>query len=352
MAGSWDATALPTRPGLYLNFIKAAIAQITGGARGVVAIPLKEYSITAEPKQFYTVENEQEAIDLFGVGNITSIKLALRGGAKEVLVYTMPEIDGTTVTEEEAYTEARDSFEAYVFNVFVYDGEISDTEQDAGLAWCQRNKEEGKHFMVVFGGTAEDDADPTVGDARSTRLKDDYSVNLIVGGELSGAAYSSGEYAPYMAGLIAGTPINRSITYTQVPLEDVNKRLRNSEINAALESGSLVLVHDGEKVKIEQGLCTSGEKIRNVRARQAVATDVTKTASDNYIGKLNNNPDGQATLIAAITAYLEKLENENVLMEPKVTLDPNRESVGDKVFLNIKYTEVDSMERIFLTINI
>jgi hypothetical protein len=352
MAGSWDPTALPIRPGLYLNFVQAAIAQITGGARGIVAIPLKTYDGTAEVKKFYTVEKEQEAIDLFGADNIQSIKLALRGGAKEVLVYTMPVIDGVDITEEEAYTEARNEFEARIFNVFVYDGEISATEQDAGLAWCKRNKDEGKHFMVVFGGTVEDDTDPEIGDARSTRLKDDYSVNLIVGGELSGASYSSGEYAPYIAGLIAGTAINRSITYTQVPLEDVNKRLRNSEIEAALEAGSLVLVHDGEKVKVEQGLCTSGAKIRSIRARQAIATDITKTAADNYIGKLNNNADGQATLISAILAYLENLEVNNVLMEPSVVLDPQRESKGDTVFLLIEYTEVDSMERVFLTINI
>lgn len=350
MAGSWDPTALPIRPGLYLNFVQAAIAQITGGARGIVAIPLKTYGITAEAGNFYTVENEQEAVELFGVGNITSIKLALRGGAKEVLVYTLPEV--TELNEEEVYTAARNEFEARQFNVFVYDGEISATEQDAGLAWCQRNKEEGKHFVIVFGGATVDDTDPTVGDARSTRLKDDYSVNLIIGGELSGQSFSSSEYAPYIAGLIAGTLINRSITYAQVPLEDVNKRLRNSEINAALQAGSLVLVHDGEKVKIEQGLCTSGEKIRSIRARQAIATDITKTAADNYIGKLNNNADGQATLISAIMAYLENLENENVLTDPVVTLDPTRESIGDSVFILIEYTEVDSMERIFLTINI
>lgn len=352
MGGAWDPTALPIRPGLYINFVEAAVAQITGGARGIVAIPLKTYSGTAITKTFYTVEDEQQAIELFGEANIQSIKLALRGGAKEVLVYTMPEIDGTTVTETAAYTEAREKFEARIFNVFVYDGEISDAEQDAGLAWCQANKSEGKHFMVVFGGNEVGDADPSIGNARTTRLADNYSVNLIVGGELSGTSYSSGEYAAYIAGLIAGTAINRSITYNQVPLDDVNRRMRNSEIKTALEAGSLVLTNDGEKVKIEQGITTSGKKIRAVRARQAISTDIVKTASDYYIGKLDNNEDGQATLISAVKAYLEKLEASNVLTDIEVTLDPNFPSVGDRVFLLISYIDVDSMERIFLTINV
>lgn len=348
----WDPTSLPVRPGLYINFKEAAVAQITGGARGTVAIPLKTYSGTAVAKTFYTIEKEGDAIELFGATNIQSIKFALQGGAKEVLVYTLPTVGGTTVTEAEAYSEARMAFEARPFNVFVFDGEVSATEQDNTKTWVDQNRTEKKHFYFVTGGSAADDADPSVGNARTTRLADDYISNLIVGGNVSGVEYSSGEYAAYIAGLIAGTAINRSITYMQVPLDDVNKRLRNSEIVTALQAGSLVLVNDGEKVKIEQGLTTTKKKIRNIRARQAVATDIEKTARDSYIGKLDNNVDGQVALITAIKKYLETLEDNNVLTGPIVVLDPQRESVGDQVYLSISFTETDSMERIFLTINV
>jgi Phage tail sheath protein subtilisin-like domain/Phage tail sheath C-terminal domain len=343
----WDPTSLPIRPGLYVNFVEAAAAQISGGTRGIVAIPLMNYGPNATAKTFYTVETEKEATDLFGADNIQSIKLALQGGAKEVLVYTMP--SNPTDTD---YIDMRNAFEARPFDVFVYDGEVSDTERMNTKTWVTTNRNEGKHFMFVTGGSEADDQDPTVGNARTAALDDDYIVNLIVGGTVNGVNYSSGEYAAYIAGLIAGTPINRSITYVQVPLDDVNKRLRNSEIRTALEAGSLVLVNDGEKVKVEQGLTTSGAKIRLVRARQAIMTDIAKTARDNYIGRLNNNPDGQAALISAIKAYLEELERNNVLMAPQVMLDPQNPSVGDAVFLVISYVEVDSMERIFLTINI
>lgn len=349
----WDPTALPIRPGLYINFKEAAVAQITGGARGIVAIPLKSYTGgTAVAKTFYTIENEADAAKLFGQANIQSIKLALQAGAKEVLVYTLPTMDGTTVTEAAAYSEARLAFEARPFNVFVFDGEASATEQDNTLTWVEQNRMEKKHFFFVTGGSTADDTDPSIGNARSTRLEDDYVGNLIVGGNVSGVEYSSGEYAAYIAGLIAGTAINRSITYTQVPLDDVNKRLRNSEIVTALQAGSLVLFHDGEKVKVEQGLTSSKKKIRSIRARQAIATDIEKTARDNYIGKLDNNEDGQMALINAIKAYLEELEVNNVLTDIAVTLDPTRPSIRDQVFLAISYREIDSMERIFLTINV
>lgn len=347
--GSWSPSALPTRPGLYLNFVTAAVAQINGGTRGTVAIPLKAFTGgTAAAKTFYTITTESQAAALFGPANIASIKLALQGGAKEVLVYTLPASATTT-----DYADMRTAFDARLFNVFVFDGEVAATEQDAVKTWVVANRADGKHFMAVFGCVAAvDDTTPATGNSRSTRLADDYCVNLVSGVTIGGTTYSSGKYAPWVAGLIAGTAINKSITYAVAPVDDVTKRLTNAEIKTALAAGSLVLVHDGEKVKIEQGLTTSAKKIRAMRARQAVSTDVTKTAADAYIGKVDNSEDGRAALLAAIKAYLERLESESVLTGIEVGLDPQYPSTGDSVYVRISYVEIDSMERIFLTVNI
>lgn len=362
--GTWDPISLPVRPGLYLNFVEAALAAIAGGPRGIVGIPIYEYTGgTAEAGKFYTIEEEADAVELFGANNAKQVLRILQGGAAEVLAFAVPDLqtyDGVDEAEKEIaqYIDIRDQFEARLFNVFVYPSAIPPLEQDATVAWTDRNREEGKHFLFVLGGTADEDKDSTVGNARSVRCKHDYVVNLINGVvDSAGNEIASGDYAPFIAGLIAGTAINKSITYAELPVADVNKHLKNSEIIEALTSGSLVLVNDGKKIKIEQGVVTASDstkrgKIRIMRARQAVATDIPTTARDRYIGKIDNNPAGQATLIAAIKAYLETLELNNVIMEPEVVLDPNRPSVGDCVFLAVAYTEVDSMERIFLTINV
>lgn len=342
----WDPENEPKRPGLYINFEKAAEAQVLGGARGIVAIPVMTYGVKATAGEFYTIKNEPEAEDRFGKTNIQTIKFVLAGGAKEVLAYAMP-----TTPDADAYIAMREAFEARPFNVFVFDGEIEESEQVATKTWLDRNRTEKKHFTFVTGGTAIDDETPATGNARSATLADDYIVNLVSGVVIGTTTYSSGKYAAYIAGLIAGTPINKSITFAQVPVDDVTKRLRNVEIETALAAGSLVLVHDGEKVKVEQGLTTSGDKIRKVRARQAIATDIEKNARDNYIGKIDNNPAGQATLVSAIKLYLETLANENVLVNPVVKISATSPSVGDKVYVDVAYTEMDSMERIFMTIN-
>ncbi|MGM1023550.1 MAG: phage tail sheath subtilisin-like domain-containing protein [Bacillota bacterium] len=300
------------------------------------------------------METEKQAQDLFGASNVKSISRAFLGGAKEVLVYTLPPIDNDH-PEDVVYATAREAFEARPFNVFVYDGMVSAAEQDSGLAWTKRNREEGKHFTIVFGClNANDDLTPSIGDARSVKLSDKYAINLISGVVLNGVEINSAEFSPYIAGLVAGTAINKSTTYAQIKVDDVTYRARNSEIKASLKKGSFILVHDGEKVKVERGITTDLSKIRKVRAEQFIATDITKTGSDYYIGKLDNNDDGQKALIGAIKAYLENLANNNVLVLSSIVveLDPEHESKGDQVFLRIAFVEVDSMEQIFLSINV
>lgn len=343
----WDPTALPTRPGLYINFKNAAMAAITGGDRGTVGMPLHTYSGTAVAEQFYTIEDEAQALELFGLANIGPIKLVLQGGAKQVLVYTVP-----ATPDAAAYIAMREAFEARPFNVFVWDI-VPPTGEDANVkTWLEQNIQEKKLFMYVTGGNATSDATPATGNARSVALSHDFIVNLTVGGVVGSTEYSSGEFAAYVAGAIAGSAINRSLTFAQVPLEDVNRRYRNSEVVAALDAGSLVLVHDGEKVKIESAVTTSGLKIRSARSRIAIVTDLEKTARDHYIGKVNNDEDGQAALISAFKVYLETLEDEGVLTDIAVTLDPLRASIGDQVFMATSYRELDSMERIFNTITV
>ncbi|WP_128893597.1 phage tail sheath subtilisin-like domain-containing protein [Longirhabdus pacifica] len=347
--GTWDPTALPTRPGLYLNFIEAATAQIQGGARGTVAIPLIKYDGTALESTVYTIEKESEAIDLFvgsdasKIDNIKSIQFALQGGAKEVVVYTMP-----ASAAEADYAAMRDVLETYAFNVFTFDLDDANTATQYAntKTWTVNNRNNGKHFMSVLGN----DDDTTVPSTKA--YDDDYIIDLSNGVEINEKIYTSKNFAPFIAGLVAGTSINKSITYQQLFVDDVNARYKNSDINEALQNGALVLVHDGDKIKIEQGITSSGNKIRAIRARQAVATDVMKTASDSYIGKLDNNEDGQKALLSVITAYLEVLENANVLTDIQVQLDPDNPSVGDSVFILISYREIDSMERIFLNVKV
>ncbi len=352
MAGTWDPTTDQGLPGLYINFRESATAQIGMGERGTVAMPLHTYTGTAAPKTVYTIESERQAIDLFGDANIGPIRLARSAGARLLKVYTMPKATEEAPLTNADYVDMRDTFDTIAFNVFVYDKEMTSTEQDACLVWLQENRKEGKQFEVVFGGSATEDQTLATGIARSIRLADQYVVNLITGGVIGTVSYSSGMYAAYIAGLIAATPINRSITYAKVSLDSVNKNLTRSEQKDALAAGCLVLIDDGAKIKVLRGVQTDKSKIRKMRARQAVITDMDAAVADYYIGKVDNNVDGQKALISAVKVYLETLAAANVF-DPdsiEVGLDPNFESKGDQVYLYIRVVEIDSMEEIYITI--
>lgn len=353
--GEFDYLALPLRMGFYINFERRALELVRGGAMGIVGIPIFDYTGgEIESGKFVAVYGEKAAIKAVGKANAGPAIRALARGASEVLLYAVPPAQ-IPETEEFDYTDIRDKFEAMPFNVFVYPSAVPQSEKEAAVAWTARNRKEGKHFTFVTGGSAEDDQDPTVGNARSKLLADKYVVNLINGAiDGSGNELPSEEYAVDIAGEIAGTPINEAITNQNMPISDVNRRLTNAETIQALEAGSLVLTNDGVDIYIERGVTTmysGGQdgKIRAMRARQAIATDLPRTAKKHYLGKMDNEPTGQKLLLAAIMKYLDTLVLNKVLHSGYfLGLDPERESTGDCVFLVFDGKEVDSMERIFL----
>ena len=235
---------------------------------------------------------------------------------------------------------------------------MGDSVLTEAVAWQRANREDiGRHFFGVYGGSSVDDQTPSIGNTRSNLVKDLYSINLIVGGSVGGRSFSSAEYAPYIAGLIVGTPINEGITYATVSLNEVNVRLTPAQIETAIQAGSLVLTDNEDgTIVVERGITTNvgsvtagSNKIRKTRTNMTVLNDVTSTANANWIGKVNNNADGQASVISGIKGYLNELANANVIYaEPlEVFLDPNFRSEGDKMYIAIRYIEVDSAEEIY-----
>ncbi len=258
------------------------------------------------------------------------------------------------------YTNAMTAFEAREFNLFVLDGPGSFALQTAVVGWIDRIRSEGKGVIAVLGGTAADDQNVATGNARSTSFNHEGVVNVITSAVLDGVTYASGEVAAYIAGLIAGQKLTESITYAATVFQDVTPRLTNSEITQALQSGSLVLVHDGH-VKVEQGINTlttlkSGQndqwkKIKAIRTMDAINTDLQKTAADAYIGKIPNNDDGRVALIAAIKNYMDTLVAGGVIdRDYKVYLDsayPN--PAPDEVYIKWEAGIVDTLEKIYGT---
>jgi len=284
------------------------------------------------------------------IANVTS--QALTGGNAGV--------GGITNTD---YVDAMSAFETRRFNFFALDGATDASLQTSVKAWIERLRSEGKGVVAVMGGSVTDDQTPATANSRSTGFNYEGVINVGVSGIMDGVTYSSAQVACWVAGKAAGQALSESLTYAVTPFDDVTPRLTHNQVVAGLQAGTLLLVHDGEKVIVEQGINTltslrqgqnnQWKKIRAIRVMDAINDDLLKTAQDNYIGKVNNNDDGKVALISACKQYMETLVNGGLIEKDfSVYLDPDYHpalAAPDEVYIKWDARIVDSMEKIFGT---
>lgn len=269
------------------------------------------------------------------------------------------------------YVNYLSALEGQEFNILALDGVSDSAIQTSVVAWIARVREEGKLVMAVLGGSLADD---TASDAvtkavqRSSSFNYEGVINVGVGAVLDGVQYSSAQISAYIAGLIAGQRLNESVTYAVTPFEDVVRRWTRSEMETAVKNGVLLLINDGQKVKVLQGINSlvslrigqnnAWKKIRAVRVMDAINTDLLKAAEDNYIGKVNNTEEGRLALIGAFKQYMETLALEGVIeasgwdvyLDPayygdNATLTPE----PDQVYVKWEARLTDVVEKIFGT---
>lgn len=272
---------------------------------------------------------------------------------------------GKTITTKE-YINALNAFEAAYINTLALDGVTDEAILTVTKSWHNRVWESGKMVQLCIGGTHDDDKDPKVGNARSKACNHYGIINAIVGGiDSAGNRYSSAEMAAQFAGAISALPLNSALTYKELEdIVDVTVTLTPTEIGAATTAGSLTLFKDIDPktfestIRVERGVNTftsftpeKGEKLRKIKAISTMAAidyDTGKYAMKSVIGQLDNDGDGQATLISGIKGYLETLVAAHVVGEDiLVSLSDSLVTEGDIVYLETQAFTIDKIEQIF-----
>ncbi|MCK9327660.1 MAG: hypothetical protein M0P69_19350, partial [Bacteroidales bacterium] len=126
----------------------------------------------------------------------------------------------------------------------------------------------------------------------------------------------------------------------------------------AIQSGALVFTMSAKKqVHIESGITTfvtptadmdaGWKKIRRMRTRDNLIERIVATW-DPIIGKINNNPDGRATLIAAAQGIINQMVGEGALIGGTFVEDPNNPPVGDSAWFVAAVDDIDSAERLYI----
>jgi hypothetical protein len=347
MSGTWD-TQNKVLPGAYLNFKTNVPLSITPGDRGIVAL-LQEMSV-GTLGQIYTITSVDESAYPASVTAADKLLVneALKN-AKAVMVYNLG-----TAHVAAAITAALVALKTKIFNTiaYPYDGTTYATMKTAIVTWVKAMRDdEGIKIQAVLANQ--------VGDAECI-------INVAQGVTMADAStMTAAQCTAWVAGATAGAGINQSNTGKAYSgAIDVSPRMTRSEMEAAIAAGKFIFkVDSAQNVTVVYDincLTTTSttksavfKKNRVIRTLDGISNDITNIFEGSFIGKTNNNVDGRALLRGTLIDYFKVLQSmaaiENFAADD-VTI--NSGMASDAVVIDCYIQPVDSIEKIYITVNL
>lgn len=249
--------------------------------------------------------------------------------------------------------------------------EMSEDEvtADINLLIAEKTEEfraSGKYCKAVVAGTTAPDKE--------------YIVHFTANGIRSGEkTYTAEQYTGRIAGLLASLPLSQSCTYFMLPEVDSVTAKTQLETEQAMGKGELVLINDGEVVRIARGVTSATSegrerKIKVQRAKDKIEQEIKQAIKDSYIGKYTNTYDNKCLLIAAIKNYFTEIAKQGLIQKNfEVGIDIDTQTTylanagtdtstlseqeikeantGDEVFIAIKLSLLDAMEDFTISIS-
>lgn len=320
-------------PEVIIEFKTRGTTAIQRSGKGIVAMILKDDTGEFDTKIYRSIEEVQptewipknkDYIDKVFMGTPTKIIIERIG------------------TEETDYNAALARLKNKKWNYLTIP-EIEDTNVTNIATWIktQRNINK-KTFKAILPNNAADDEGII-----------NFTTKDI---EVSEAKYTTAQYAARLAGIFAGMPFDRSSTY--YALNEVTNIKEHEDPDADIDSGQLILINDGEKIKIARGVnslttttATKGEefkKIKIVDAIDLIRDDIRDTFEKHYVGKVNNIYDNKILFLAAINAYFRELERDDIL-DPtygniaEINVDAQRNYLAGKGYTTADGRTVEDM---------
>lgn len=335
-----DLTATANYPGARGNDITVVVTEETSG--GFTVSTLVDGDVVDQQMGISQVSEltNNDWVTWSGSDKVTAnTGAALTGGS-----------DGTV--NAAAYSSALTALEAYQFDILVYDGSDT-TVMDAYVAFVKRIADEsGTYTQLVASGFSSNP------DSR-------FVINVNMGVTMGdGTVLTPSQTVWWVAGASAGARYNESLTYASYPgAVSVSPKLTNIQYETALKSGQFVLFEDDGVVKVEQDINTlvtftadigkAFRKNRVIRLCSTIANDLFRQFSRDFVGVVNNNDLGRSRFKAAIVGYLLDIQaNEGIqnFTPDDVQVLPGNDI--DSVVITISIQPVDSVEKIYMTIEI
>ncbi|MCC0694236.1 MULTISPECIES: phage tail sheath subtilisin-like domain-containing protein [unclassified Clostridioides] len=349
-------------PSINISFKELATTVKERSARGIIAMVLKDTKALG----FNEIHEKEDIPADLSAENKDYINMALMGNVNapnKVLVYVLG--------GEEEVQSALDFLETKEFNYLCMPKAI-EADKNVIKSWIIKLRDTDKVKVKAILGKVAGNHEGI--------------INFTTEDTLVGTKkYSAEEFTSRIAGIIAGTPLSQSITYTKLgDVIDIPKSTK-ADAESKVNNGELILIKEAGAIRIARGINSltdlteeKGEmfqKIKIVDTLDIINNDIKKVIIDDYIGKIPNSYDNKCILIVAIKEYLEELEKEE-LIEAGSIIDIDIESqkqylksknidisnmkeqelreanTGSKVFLTSKIKMLDAMEDIDLSIEI
>lgn len=316
-------------PEIVISFQEKAETAIGRSERGIVAIILKDDTGSFDMKEYSLYEDVEDAD--FKAESKDYIELAFKGYPNKVIVIRLDE-DATD------YSEALNMLASKKFNYLAIPS-VKEAETAAIVTWVEGQREKNKIFKAVLPNEA--------GDFEGI-------INFTTGDiKVKEKTYTTAEYTARLAGIFAGLSLERSATY--YVLDEVESITESTDPNADINEGKLILINDGEKIKIgravnslktlKEGQKEDLKKIKIIESMDLVTEDIRSSFDDEYVGKVSNNYDNKQLFVANVNAYFMALTKMGVL-DNAYSNSCGIDAEAHKKLLKKKHVDISSMKDI------
>lgn len=294
-------------PEIDIVFRSKSVTAIKRSAMGIVALILRDQTIVGL-NSIATIKSVEDLKQTDWTDeNYDYINKTLLGTPSKVVALR--------IGEAGELTESLKKLGSIKFNYAAMPGATAE-EPETLTSWIKsKRKNDKKTFKLVVANQVADD---------------EGIINFTTPGiKVGEKAYTTQEYTCRIAGILAGLPFTRSSTYFALP--EVTEIEEHETPNEDIDAGELILVDDGEQVKIGRGVNSltsltgdkngAWQKIKIVEVMDMIVDDIRDTFDKHYVGKYINIYDNQILFIIAVNAYIKGLANQQIL-------DPAYENVS------------------------
>lgn len=191
-------------------------------------------------------------------------------------------------------------------------------------------------------------------------------ISMTQGYKIGTEEYPVAEAICWFAGATAGAALNESNTYKVITgATEIIDPMDNGATIQALRNGQIVLTKlQSGNVVVEKDINTlhtftedrtyDYSKNRVIRCLDDIATQVSATFENTYIGKVDNNEDGRTTFKGDLIGYARQLEGQNAIQnfDSATDIEVYQGQSIDAVVVNMWIQPVDAMEKLYMTVTV